>query len=120
MKRVDYKEVLEKPEVLEREAERFGKNLSQKERQVREMYATVLKSKDLSMVSPRVKYQAAKQRDRDLDALARYVVGLVSEVRKKEGEEFEKYRKSLLNFLEAVVAYARYYKAMEREDYSWR
>jgi len=118
MRRVDYKEVLEKPEVLEREAERFGKNLSQKERQVREMYATVLKSEDLSMVSPRVKYQAA--RHKDLDALARYVVGLVSEVRKKEGEEFEKYRKSLLNFLEAVVAYARYYKAMEREDYSWR
>ena len=118
MRRVNYKDVLENHELLEREAERFGRDLSDKERQVREMYATVLKSKDLSMVNPRLRYQAA--RHRDLDKLARYVGNLVNEVRKKEGEEFERYRESLLNFLEAVVAYARYYRAMEREDYSWR
>jgi len=118
MKRVDFKEVLENPKVLEREAERFGKGLFEKERQIREMYATVLKSRDLSMVVPRLKYQAA--RHKELDRLAGYVEGLVNEVRKKEGEEFERYRESLLNFLEAVVAYARYHKSREREDYSWR
>ena len=120
MKRINYRDVLEKPEFLEREAERFGRDLYEKERQVREMYATILKSKDLSMVIPRLKYQAAKSKDYNLNKLALYVSGLVNEVRKKEGEEFEKYRKLLLNFMEAVVAYTRYYKVMEREYSSWR
>lgn len=120
MKKINYREVLERPELLEREAERFGKKLYDKERQVREMYATILKSQNLSMVIPRLKYQAAKNKDRNLDELAQYVSNLVNEVRKMGGKEFEKYHESLLNFMEAVVAYTRYYKVIEREYSSWR
>ncbi|MCS7121450.1 MAG: type III-A CRISPR-associated protein Csm2 [Archaeoglobaceae archaeon] len=104
----DLKKILEDPRELERVAEEFGKKLSKKERQVRELYVTVLKSKDLSMIKPRVYYQST--RHEELKELAELVAKLVDVIR---GSKNEVYRKSLLNFLEAVVAYARYYEKHE-------
>lgn len=118
--RVEPGKILDDPLTLEREAERLGRRLCEKERQVRVVYETVLKSPDLTMVKPRLKYQAA--RHRELTDLVNLVDKLVDEVRKRGSvgsEEFEASREKLLNFLEAVVAYARYYRAQSREPEGW-
>jgi len=107
----DVVKILDDMKKLEEEAEKLGKKLGGKERQVRVIYETVLKSPDLGMVKPRIMYQAA--RHKELQELANYVSALVDEVRKRGSpgsEEFESSREMLLNFLEAVVAYARYYE----------
>lgn len=112
--------ILDDPATLEREAERFGRRVCEKERQVRMMYETVLKSPDLAMVKPRLKYQAA--RHRELTTLVNIIDKLIDEVKKRGSvgsEEFETARERLLNFLEAVVAYARYYKALEKGYEGW-
>ena len=118
--KVEFGKILDDPATLEREAERFGRRVYEKERQVRMIYETVLKSPDLAMVKPRLKYQAA--RHRELINLVNVIDKLVDEVRKRGpvgSEEFETARDRLLNFLEAVVAYARYYKAQERGYEGW-
>jgi len=119
----DFGKILDDPVTLEREAERFGKELAKKGRQIRLIYETVLKSPDLTMVKPRLNYQIARAiRDEKNDKikqklveLANYINNLVDEVRKKgtpKTEEFENARMKLLNFLEAIVAYARYYEIL--------
>lgn len=128
--RVEFGKILDDPVTLEREAERFGRRIYEKERQVRMIYETVLKSPDLAMVKPRVRYQAARIVRDTKDTNVKYAITqlmnaiekLVDEVRKRGpvgSEEFETAREKLLNFLEAVVAYARYYKAQEREYEGW-
>lgn len=107
MRLPDVEEVMRSQSRLEEEAENFGRRLRDKERQVREVLATVLRSEDLAMVKPRVRYQAA--RHSELRDLAEFVSRFVDRARERSGEEFERAREALLNFLEATVAYARYY-----------
>ena len=118
--KVEFGKILDDPATLEREAERYGRRVYEKERQVRMIYETVLKSPDLAMVKPRLKYHAARHREHI--NLVNVIDKLVDEVRKRGpvgSEEFETARDRLLNFLEAVVAYARYYKAQERGYEGW-
>lgn len=129
--KVEVSKILDDPATLEREAERFGRQICEKERQIRMMYETVLKSPDLAMIKPRLKYQVARIiRDIKKDENLRYTIiqlsniidKLVDEVRKRGSvgsEEFETARERLLNFLEAVVAYARYYKVKEKGYEGW-
>ena len=125
--KVEFSKILDDPATLEREAERLGKRVYEKERQIRMMYETILKSPDLAMVKPRLKYQVARiikdTKDENLKytirQLSNIIDKLVDEVRKRGSigsEEFETAREMLLNFLEAVVAYARYYKVQEKEE----
>ncbi|RLI82086.1 hypothetical protein DRP04_04755 [Archaeoglobales archaeon] len=105
-------------EVLENKANYFGRMLASEglERQVRKVFETVLKSRNLELVNPRIKYQAAKEKKNELMTFCGYVSNLVDHIRREENEErLKSYRTHLEMFLEAVVAYTRYHKEMGRE-----
>ena len=120
----DVRKILEDPITLENVAEEIGKVIRDKEGQIRLIYETILRSPDLVMVKPRLKYQVArivdKERNREIKNKIRefsdIVDKLIDEVRKRNAnsEEFENARERLLNFVEAVICYARYYRVSRR------
>jgi CRISPR type III-A-associated protein Csm2 len=115
-KKISVNEILGSIEVLETVAEDFGRGLANADAQIRKIFATVLESENLAIVKPRIMYQAARYRGDEeeqwrLRELAKIVSGMIDEIRKeKSKEEFDEGKKKLEQFLEAVVAYAKYYK----------
>ncbi len=119
-RRISADEILEDIQKLEIAAEDFGKTLANAEAQIRKMFATVLESKDLAIVKPRVMYQAVRfkgdeQERYKIKELAKRVGEIIDRIRAKPEEDFDEYKQRLEQFMEAVVAYARYYKEMGRE-----
>ena len=119
----DVRKILEDPITLENVAERIGRVIKDKERQIRLIYETILRSPDLVMVKPRLKYQVARMISRERNdyiksriiEFSNILDRLIDEVRKKgvNSEEFENAKERLLNFVEAVISYARYYRVQE-------
>ncbi|HID66654.1 MAG TPA: type III-A CRISPR-associated protein Csm2 [Aquificaceae bacterium] len=97
--------------------------MKDKKRQIRLIYETILRSPDLVMVKPRLKYQVARMISRERNdyiksriiEFSNILDRLIDEVRKKgvNSEEFENAKERLLNFVEAVISYARYYRVQE-------
>ncbi|HIP63158.1 MAG TPA: type III-A CRISPR-associated protein Csm2 [Archaeoglobus profundus] len=119
----DVRKILEDPITLENVAEKIGRVIKDKERQIRLIYETILRSPDLVMVKPRLKYQVARMISRERNdyiksriiEFSNILDRLIDEVRKKgvNSEEFENAKERLLNFVEAVISYARYYRVQE-------